>query len=103
MRVGEEMLIIASHLLFAIFVFGGIANLWMLVRGLFGSRKGSGIPLVPGLLGMTALLIAPEQSDIAHWKPFWWMPLVADVGCVPWLLICLSSFAKHRWRKDKAK
>ncbi len=100
MKIAEETLIIVSHILILIFALGALGNWWRFIRGLFGHRKGSALPILPGLIGAVALAIAPAQSDIAQWKSFWWLPLFIDVGCIPWAVFCLIYFARKRRQQN---
>lgn len=92
----SKILAFVSGLMFLAFVFWALGNWWRLIRALAGKRKGSGLPIIPGLLGAIALLIAPSTNDIARWHSFWWVPLFVDVGCVPWLIYFIwVSFTKR--------
>ena len=39
----------------------------------------SWVPLVGGVFGTLSLLLLPIDSV----KPWWWVPLIVDFGCVP--------------------
>jgi hypothetical protein len=47
------------------------------------NRNISSAPLLGGLLGMLAVLIVPIPG-IAKW---WWIPLVVDFGCLPFVIV----------------
>ena len=61
-----------------------IENLWILFSGLFKKRKKfeSLIPFVGGIIGTIGIIISPA----AQLRHLWWIPLVADLGCIPLLL-----------------
>lgn len=54
----------------------------MLSRSRSATTTTSWIPLVGGVLGCIALLIAPS----ATLRALWWLPWLVDPGCVPGLL-----------------
>jgi hypothetical protein len=65
---------------------------WMIVWNWFIRRKRSSrIPLVGGVLSMIGLMAIPIGS-LSHWC---WLPLVADVGCIP-ILVQLALFHLRR-------
>ncbi len=87
---------VLAGLMFLVFILGTIGNWWRLVRALVGQRKGSGLPIIAGALGTISLLIAPTESDLSRWHSFWWVPLLIDVGCVPWAIYCIGFFMLKR-------
>lgn len=87
---------IISGILFWIFALGAIGNCSRLLRGIFGHRRGSGLPIIFGALGTISLAIAPAGTDLSRWHSFWWMPLFIDVGCIPWLLYYILTLRKNR-------
>ena len=95
-----KLLAFASGLMFLAFVFWALGNWWRLIYLLTGKRKRIGLPIIPGLLGAVALLIAPSTNDIARWHSYWWIPLFADVGCVPWLIYYVWFSVKNRHRHE---
>jgi hypothetical protein len=96
-----KTIVVLSGLMFLFFLLGSVCNWWCLLRALPGKRKGSGLPLIPGILGAIALLIAPSGSELFHWHSFWWMPPFVDVGCVPWSVYCIYYFTIKRPGKHK--
>lgn len=82
------------------FVLGAGANAHILFiagrRPKEGGHTPSIIPLVPGLLGMVGCLSSP-----ADWLRQWaWVPLILDVGCVPYLLLALIALTVERLRRS---
>lgn len=98
MNIINEILTFVSGLMFLIFASVVFGWLWALICVIFGRRLvGTIIPLVPGIIGTLSLLIAPPGSDLSEWRSFWWVPLFADLGCVPWLIhFCVSSLLRKR-------
>ena len=63
-------------------VFSGlsiVANLWIMFGGLLRKREKfmSLVPIAGGIAGAVGILLLPTER--AH--GFWWVPIVADVGC----------------------
>ena len=85
---------IASGLLFLFSGLGIMANLWIMFGGLIRKREKfeSLIPFVVGIAGAVGVLLLP--IDKAH--AFWWVPIVADVGCGLMLLFVLIDQIKKR-------
>jgi hypothetical protein len=78
-------------------VFSAIAivgNLWIALGGLVRKRKKfeSLGPFAGGIAGTIGLLLLP----IARAHAFWWVPLVADLGCGPLLLAVVVEQMKKR-------
>jgi hypothetical protein len=74
-----------------------IGNLWITFGGLFKKRKKfeSLIPFVGGIIGTIGIIISPA----AQLRHLWWIPLVADLGCLPLLLaVIVDQLWKKRWR-----
>ena len=82
--------------MFLIFILGSIGNWSRLIRAMLGHRKGSGIPIVFGVIGAISIFAAPANYDLARWHSFWWVPLFIDVGCVPWLVYFVWFLVKKR-------
>jgi hypothetical protein len=72
----------------AMAVLLGVAGAWCALTNwvaLAVSARGrhmSTVPLIGGLLGATALALAP--GDASDW---WWVAFVADYGSLPWLAL----------------
>ncbi len=49
----------------------------------FAIRRGSIAPLIGGIAGGIACLVCP-MPGVARWA---WLPLLLDLGCVPFLLL----------------
>lgn len=71
----------------ALCVWVVVGNAATVLAAWFAKRGGSLAPLIGGLSGMLALLIAP----IPGWRAWWWVPLVLDLGSLPLLLACLPA------------
>ena len=79
-----------------LFLVSATFNNALLVHGFLGRKEGpSGIPLIGGIAGAIALLIAPVDG-VAR---FWWVPLFADYGCLP-SLIALGFLL---WRERRSR
>jgi hypothetical protein len=74
------------------------AGNWWIVR----RQRGSLLPLIGGILGILALLIAPS----AALNRVWWLPAVIDVGSAPflvWTSAWLSWQGLRRLGRDTPK
>jgi len=100
MNFTNEVLILMSHVLFGFFVLGAVGNWWKLIFAIAGRRRGSGLPLVPGVLGCVGLLIAPEGSDIVQLKSVWMLPIFVDPGGVIWIAVSMWHWLRNRKSKD---
>jgi hypothetical protein len=62
-------------------------------------RMPSLVPFLGGIVGTYGFYSAPSPS-LQHLA---WVPLLTDVGCIPWLLFCVwkVSHEKRQLRKDK--
>jgi hypothetical protein len=65
--------------LLAFFGAAAVGNCVMLAQSYFQKRFHSPIRLIGGVAGTIACLIAPSQW-LQH---YWWIPPIADIGCVP--------------------
>jgi hypothetical protein len=59
---------------------------------------GSLVPVLGGALAAVAFAIAPRDGL----RGLWWLPLVADLGCVP-LLVLTASDLGWRWLSQRRK
>ena len=74
---------------------GCIVGNWIIpVRFITKHERASLIPLVGGVAGASAVIICPSSS--LDW--YWWVPLVADLGCVPALLMLGVFLLRNRLR-----
>jgi hypothetical protein len=71
-----------------------IGNLWIAFGGVVKKRKKfeSLIPFVGGIIGAVGIIISPA----AQLRFFWWIPLVADLGCLSLLLVVIAD---QLWKK----
>jgi len=99
----KSILTFVAGLMFIASVFWILGNWWAVIRGVIRKPKGSGLPIIPGVLGAVALLIAPPQNDIFRWHSYWWVPLLVDVGCVPWLIYHICFALKKRRNNSSTK
>lgn len=73
-------------ILFSVIFLGcSAANGNVLVVFLTRRRTGSMIPLLGGLAGLGAALIAPWPS----FHQFWWVALLIDAGTIYWLIMLI--------------
>lgn len=79
---------ILPGLLFGFFLIGAAANAAiLLLQPDEHGRKPSMVPLIPGIAGAIALAIAP--LEVLH--PWFWVPLVLDVGTGLYLLLIVVA------------
>jgi hypothetical protein len=72
-----------------------IAGNWRAFVRRMQRKSISWVPLVGGVVGAAALLIAP--SDALH--AWWWLPLLFDWGSIPGITHALVMLALRRPRK----
>ncbi|REK09016.1 MAG: hypothetical protein DWQ37_19335 [Planctomycetota bacterium] len=89
MTVAIQALCLIS-LLFAAWVIVG--NWYGVIHACVTKRSFSSLPILGGLLGALAFLAFETL------RPFWWVPLVADIGCVPVLALTLLYLTTRRLR-----
>ena len=82
----NEMKLILFILLGLVFLGCATANGKVLVAFLTRRQTGSMIPLLGGLAGLSAALLAPWQ--FIH--QFWWVALLLDAGTAYWLVSLLT-------------
>lgn len=88
----ESLRYIISGLLFIIFLWVAICNLWIIVRYYLKKQPGSTIPLIGGLSGVLALFVIPFNQL----RSLWWIPLVIDWGSLPLVVTYLISLIKGK-------
>ena len=83
----------ACGVVFLFFAGVNAIYLWMNVssRGEGGPSLG---PIFGGLFGALGVMILPV-GDLPHRLPYGLIPLIADVGCLPYLLYALW----YEWRR----
>jgi hypothetical protein len=76
-------------------------NLWIMVGGLFKKQKKfqSFVPLLGGITGTIGIAMLPIEGM----RPFWWLPLIADVGCVPLFIAVAADQIKKRFSPTSRK
>lgn len=74
-----------------------IGNAVAIVRFRRSGRRMSSVPLVGGIAGALAAVIAPLPAL----RPWLWVPLVVDVGCVPMLLASLIGSVRRAKRAGR--
>jgi hypothetical protein len=77
------------------FVWVAICNLWMIVRFYLYGKRGSQIPFIGGILGLLGVWLAPGGVLLKYW----WIPLVLDIGCLPFLVVWFFSVVRGKQRK----
>jgi hypothetical protein len=97
------LLWIISIVLLAVWFVVTCSNLWIAVGGLFKKREKfvSFIPFVGGILGMIGVLLLPVTGA----RPFWWIPILLDLGCGLMLVgVVIEQIKKiFRCRKNSKK
>ena len=97
----DLMLLILRWMIFAfVFIFFALIafyDFWVFFQDLLGRKHRSMIPFVGGFIGMLAVLIL----SVEHFKYYWWIPFVLDMGSVPLLVRTILFFllGKHRRKK----
>ena len=87
---------VAAAVLFAGSSVVIVGNGWILVSGLLLRRETrSWIPLLGGILGALAFLMAPNDKI----RSLWWLPFVLDFGSVPGLACTAACFAWEAVRR----
>jgi riboflavin transporter FmnP len=88
------LLWIVSGVLIGLSVLAIVGNLWIAIRWYLFKKRASMIPFVGGVLGAAGLLLLP----VIELRHFWWVPLVADLGCGPMLLAVAFEQMRKRIR-----
>ena len=81
----------------AFFVVGAWANASIALGSARGSSKASLIPIVPGVVGAISLWNGPLDAM----RSVAWLPLLLDVGCVPYLVVMAIALLAAR-KEDAA-
>ena len=80
--------LVSAFLIFSLF------NAWVVCREVVLKRE-IGLtfaPLMGGLTGLVALFVCPLEGALT----FFWVPLIVDLGTVPYLLYCMLTSAQLR-------
>jgi len=81
-----------AALLLLSFALCSVANISIIIECVVRRRFVSRIPLVGGIAGAAALLIAPIPA--LHW--WWWSPLLLDVGCLPDVMVAVANRMRRK-------
>lgn len=68
-----------------------VANFSIAVRWYVFKKRASMIPFFGGIAGMIGLLLLP----MSEMRPFWWVPLILDLGCG----LLLAGVAVEQFKK----
>ena len=77
--------LLASAILFLLFAWVAACNAYFVTQQMRGPSGPSVAPILGGLCGMSAVLLFPI-ADLADRSLYSWIPLVLDLGCMPFLL-----------------
>jgi hypothetical protein len=89
---------IVSAILFVLFLYGAVFNALALWNLIIKKREWpSGVSFGSGILGAVSLLVWPEFR-LARYA---WIPLVADVGCVPYLCIAIPCVGRQLYMTSR--
>ena len=69
-----------------------LGNLLLILRWWVWKARFSLGPIMGGSLGMIGVLLLP----LGELRPFWWVPPLLDIGCVP-LLLCTGIDVVRHW------
>ena len=92
MRTSELLAWVATGSLSLLGGWAIVDNYAVAIRWYVRRRHGSLIPFAGGVLFGGAMLICPVPG-VWHWA---WIPLIADLGCVPLLGSCLYHIVLKR-------
>jgi len=84
---------VISIILIGSSLYAILGNLWIALAWYLFKKRASLIPFVGGVLGAISLLVLPV-SGVRH---FFWIPLVADLGCGPMLIAVTIDQAIRRF------
>ena len=87
----------AASVLMAAFLVAAIGNIIVVIRSFFNPKVPSTVPLIGGIAGAASVLLAPIEGS----NTLFWIPLVADVACVP--MVVYTPFWLMRHRKQSRK
>ena len=77
--------LLASATLFLLFAWVAVCNAYFVTQQIRSSSGPSVAPFAGGLCGMVAVLLLPI-AELADRALYAWIPLVVDLGCMPFLL-----------------
>jgi hypothetical protein len=91
-------IISAVLLCLSLYVAGG--NLWITIGSILKKQKTfvSFVPFVGGLVGVVGMLLLP----VAGVRSFWWIPLLADLGCGPLLFAVIADKLKKQFSRGNS-
>ncbi|NLW51663.1 MAG: hypothetical protein GXY85_12615 [Candidatus Brocadiaceae bacterium] len=82
----------------ALFVLCAFYNARLALSPLWRPRSESYIVLLGGIAGMVSLAIAPFDCL----RAWWWLPLLVDIGCLPFLACAGLEFGVLRPLRRRA-
>ena len=81
-----------SVILLAVSISAIVANYSISIRWYLFKKRASLIPFIGGILGTVGIVCLPVVSI----RRFWWIPLVADPGCILLLVgVLVDQFRKR--------
>ena len=89
-----------------IFVMLSIGNWGTVLRYVVTKKHSSRIPFLGGIAGAIAILIVPPLPFLpiaSSLKPYFWVPLLLDFGCVPDLTLLCCFLLLRRFRNSSSK
>ncbi len=91
--------VIVSIAFFAVFVASLLCNYYVLIVFLRHKRPGNFVPFIGGFCGVLSLAVFPWPPP--NWT--FWIPLVLDPGCMPYLAYVLILILMFLHRKTTGK
>lgn len=89
--VGTWILIAGFAVFALIFLAASIGNVLLVVRYKATGRRASLVPMVGGIFGVMAMLLAPWPE----FRSWFWIPLVVDIGSLPLLVTATLSWCRR--------
>ena len=85
---------ILGSMLLLLFAYGATLNGIIMWRRITAPQKtnSSLAPIFGGVLGMIGILILPVKAM----KMWWWVPLIADYGCLPLVIHAVWFHVNHK-------
>ncbi|QEI11246.1 hypothetical protein [Cellvibrio japonicus] len=83
---------VLSSVSLSIFLWIFIINWLVVLKNTFRTVASSWIPLVGGCLGATGIFLLPLKGI----NKFWWIPFLAEWGCIPGFLYTAVHYLKRK-------